>query len=60
MQILIDRSLALLSGENKAAAMTRWQSAELNNLAYKLVAMMFGDGTWSSVAGQVMQVSIYL
>ena len=53
MQVLLDQCLALVTSDKNASAMKQWQSADLNNLAYKLVAMMFGDGAWSSTAGQV-------
>ena len=55
MQVLLDRSLALMNSGKDEGMMMRWQSPNLDNLAYKLVAMLFGDGAWSLTAGQAIQ-----
>ena len=54
MQVLLDQSLSLNSSvRDRAAAMTRWQSLGLDDLSYKLVALMFGQPAASIAAGKV-------
>lgn len=46
--LLVDRGAALPEIE-----ILRWRSMGLDNLAYKLLAIMFCEESWASIAGQV-------
>ena len=53
MQILIEHSLPVFCAEDRVEGLKKLRSPELDNVAYKLVALIFSGKPWGVDAGQV-------